>query len=39
VLNQLRASRSIIIESLHDTALGLQPKRTLAAARSILRAA
>lgn len=39
VLNQLRANRSIIIESLHDTALSLQPKRTLAAARSILRAA
>jgi hypothetical protein len=38
-INHLRSGRSLVVESLHDTAIRLHPKRTLAAARSILRAA
>lgn len=38
-LGQLRAARHVTIENLHQAALRMQPKRTLTAARSILRAA
>jgi hypothetical protein len=38
-LDHLKTVRGIAAETLHETALRLQPKRTVAAARSILRAA